>query len=73
LLHDCLRAAAPGSQLNGSAVARIDTAGLQLLVAFIRERRAANQPVDWQSVSAAVRDTASLIGVSAALNLPLVS
>lgn len=73
VLHDCLRSAPPDSRLDGSAVQRIDTAGLQLLVAFSRERGTANLPVEWQSVSAAVSDAAGLVGVMSALNLPTAS
>jgi phospholipid transport system transporter-binding protein len=73
ILHDCLRSAPPDSLLDGSAVQRIDTAGLQLLVAFSQERRMANLPVALQSASAAISDAASLMGLMSALNLPTVS
>jgi len=73
VLHDCLRSAPPDSRLDGSAVQRIDTAGLQLLVAFLHERRTANLPVEWQSVSAELSDAASLVGAMSVLHLPGVS
>ena len=53
--------------LDGGAVERIDTACLQLLVAFIRERRAAEHPVAWHEASAEVINSARLLGLSAEL------
>ena len=73
VLHECLRSAPLGSHLDGSAVQRIDTAGLQVLVAFLHERRSASLPVEWQSVSAALSDAASLVGAMSVLQLPRVS
>jgi len=70
-LHQCLRGAAHELPLDGSAVRRIDTAGVQLLVAFMRERKAANRAVRWQAASSALSQTVLSLGLSAALNLPV--
>jgi anti-anti-sigma regulatory factor len=54
--------------LDGSSVQRIDTASLQLLVAFMRDRRANGLPVEWAGQAPAFRDALSLLGLSAALD-----
>ena len=51
--------------LDFSQVKRCDTAGLQVLVAFIRERREAGRPVQLQGVQDNFVSTASLLGLSA--------
>ncbi len=51
--------------LDLSAVCRIDTAALQVLTAFIRERRAAGRAVECTGVSNALLDTADILGLSA--------
>lgn len=51
--------------LDLSAVRRIDTAGFQLLVSFIRERRAAGRNVQCERASEAFSVTAGLLGLSA--------
>jgi ABC-type transporter Mla MlaB component len=53
--------------VDGGAVERIDTACLQLLAAFVRERRAADRPVAWSNASAELIDNARLLGLSAVL------
>jgi ABC-type transporter Mla MlaB component len=53
--------------LDAGAVERIDTACLQLLAAFFRERRAAQRPVAWSKASAELIDCARLLGLSAVL------
>ena len=40
--------------LDGTAVERIDTAALQLLAAFVRDRRLAGAALQWRAVSPAV-------------------
>jgi phospholipid transport system transporter-binding protein len=51
--------------LDLSDVRRIDTAGLQVLAAFIRERRAAGRAVECQGASEAFLVTADLLGLGA--------
>jgi ABC-type transporter Mla MlaB component len=52
--------------LDVSAVKRCDTAGLQVLVAFVRERREMGQPVELKGATEAFIGPATLIGLSAA-------
>jgi ABC-type transporter Mla MlaB component len=73
---DSLRAAlvdlvAQGRQvtLDAAAVQRIDTACLQLLVAFSCERRAAARPVAWAGVPGSLAERAALLSLSDALGL----
>ena len=54
--------------LDTSAVERVDTATMQLLCAFVRDRTARNQSVVWRGVSQALNDAVRLLGVSALLN-----
>lgn len=61
---------APAVQLDGAAVERVDTAALQLLVAFRREAAARGLPPAWLGVSAAIRDAAGVLGLAQALELP---
>jgi phospholipid transport system transporter-binding protein len=61
---------APAVQIDGAGVERVDTAALQLLVAFRRESAARGQSSAWQGVSAVMRDAASLLGLAQALELP---
>lgn len=53
--------------LDTSAVERIDTATMQLLCAFVRDRSGRNQPVTWLGASQALQDAARLLGVRALL------
>ncbi len=55
--------------LDGSAVEAVDTAGVQLLVAFLREAGARGITVRWRSASPALRDCASRLGLREALQL----
>ena len=48
-------------------VRRIDTASMQLLAAFVRDRGASNRPVRIESASAAFVEAARLLGLSALL------
>lgn len=52
------------------ALERIDTAILQLLYAFVRDRAARNLAVEWLGARPALIDAASLLGVHALLKLP---
>ncbi len=55
--------------LDASAVERVDTATMQLLCAFVRDRSARNQSVVWRGQSQALQDAVRLLGVGALLNL----
>ncbi|HMN44399.1 MAG TPA: STAS domain-containing protein [Povalibacter sp.] len=56
--------------IDASAVERIDTATLQLLYAFVRDRLNSDREVTWQGVPAALTDAARLLGVRDLLCLP---
>jgi len=58
-----------GVILNASEVNNIDTAGLQLLVAFIQYVELKKCAFEWQSPSDAFIEAAKLTGLSAALQL----
>ncbi len=53
-----------------SALRRIDTAGLQLLAAFVRDRRTAGRAVAWRGRAAALDSAAGLLGLYDMLELP---
>jgi ABC-type transporter Mla MlaB component len=55
----------PAVTLDLSAVRRIDTAALQVLTSFIRERRAAGRDVECQGASDAFLATADVLGLRA--------
>jgi ABC-type transporter Mla MlaB component len=55
--------------LDVSAVERVDTATMQLLCAFVRDRGGRNQGVTWRGESAALQDAVRLLGVGALLGL----
>lgn len=55
--------------LDVSAVERVDTATMQLLCAFVRDRSDRNQSVTWRGESAALQDAVRLLGVGALLGL----
>jgi phospholipid transport system transporter-binding protein len=56
-------------QIDASAVERIDTAGLQLLAAFVRDLRTDARLVEWTDCSAALRRAAHSLGLTSALDL----
>jgi ABC-type transporter Mla MlaB component len=56
--------------LDISAVQRIDTAGLQVITTFIRERESHGRKVQWRGAAPAVSTAAELLGLSAVLKLP---
>jgi ABC-type transporter Mla MlaB component len=53
-----------------SAVQRIDTAGLQLLAAFVRDRRTAGRVVAWRGRAPVLDAAAGLLGLRDMLELP---
>ena len=55
--------------IDASNLERIDTAAVQLLCAFVRDRAAASRKVSWAGESATLRDAARLLGVSDMLAL----
>jgi len=52
-----------------SALQCIDTAGLQLLAAFVRDRRAAGRVVEWRGRAAALDAAAGVLGLNGMLEL----
>jgi anti-anti-sigma regulatory factor len=56
--------------LDASAVQRIDTATLQLLVAFAIARRAAGRALRWHSPTTVLVGAAERLGLEGALQLP---
>lgn len=52
------------------AVDRIDTAFIQVLLAFTRTRAAANRSITWQRVSSEVMASVKLLGVQSLLAIP---
>ena len=52
-----------------SALQRIDTAGLQLLAAFVRDRRTAGRVVEWRGSADALAGAAGLLGLTDMLEL----
>ncbi|MGE7136096.1 STAS domain-containing protein [Luteibacter sp. NPDC031894] len=57
-------------ELDGTAVAQVDTAALQVLAAFSRDARAAGLPVAWTGVSDSLRRGVSVLGLDALIELP---
>jgi anti-anti-sigma regulatory factor len=56
--------------LDIASVQRIDTAGIQLVTAFVRERESIGLQVQWRGTGPAFTSAARLLGVAAALSLP---
>ena len=52
------------------ALQRIDTAGLQLLATFVRDRRTAGRAVAWRGRASALEAAAGLLGLNTMLELP---
>jgi anti-anti-sigma regulatory factor len=67
-LRDAL--GAPQIVLDAAAVERVDTAALQLLVAFQRAAKQHARQVRWTGVSAPLEEAASQLGLAEALALP---
>ncbi len=57
--------------IDAGGVQMIDTAGLQLLLAFIRQRQAQNRDCTLLQPSQAFTDTAALLGLTEPLGLPV--
>lgn len=55
--------------IDGGAVERIDTAGLQLLVAFAQREHAAGRRLQWQAASEELRSASARLGLLGALSL----
>jgi ABC-type transporter Mla MlaB component len=55
--------------LDMSGISRIDTAGLQLVLAFVVGMRGEGRSVSYDGVSQAVRESARLAGVGALLGI----
>jgi len=56
--------------LDIASVQRIDTAGIQLIAAFVRERESLGLQVEWRGTAPAFTSAAHLLGVAAVLRLP---
>jgi ABC-type transporter Mla MlaB component len=56
--------------LDIGAVQRIDTAGLQVIATFVRERESHGRQVEWRGQAPALSAAAKLLGLSALLKLP---
>ena len=61
---------APSVEIDGAGVERVDTAALQLLLAFRRAASARGLPASWVGVSETMRDAAGVLGLTQALELP---
>ncbi|HEY4091219.1 MAG TPA: STAS domain-containing protein [Luteibacter sp.] len=57
-------------QLDGTAVAQVDAAALQVLAAFSRDARAASVAVDWVGASDTLRRGVTVLGLNALIELP---
>lgn len=72
-LHRALTAVVGADEpvcIDASAVERIDTATLQLLYAFVRDRITADREVVWQNVTGALSEAARQVGMRDLLCLP---
>jgi ABC-type transporter Mla MlaB component len=56
--------------LDITSLQRIDTAGLQVLTAFVRERAGHGRAVEWQGTAPALTTAAHLLGLTSLLGLP---
>jgi ABC-type transporter Mla MlaB component len=56
--------------LDITAVQRIDTAGLQVITAFVRDRAGHGRKVEWQGTAPALTAAAQLLGLTSLLGLP---
>jgi phospholipid transport system transporter-binding protein len=61
---------APLSTLEAGGVERVDTAALQLLVAFHRDAQTRGTQVAWAGVSAPLQNAAQQLGLTKTLALP---
>lgn len=56
--------------LDISALQRIDTAGLQVIAAFVRDRGVHSRGVEWRGTSPALSKAAQLLGLASVFRLP---
>jgi phospholipid transport system transporter-binding protein len=56
--------------MDVTALRRIDTAALQLLAAFVRDRRTAGLAIQWRGSAPALQTAAALLGLHDMLELP---
>jgi ABC-type transporter Mla MlaB component len=56
--------------LDIHALQRIDTAGLQVITAFVRERASRGRAVEWQGTAPVLATAAQLLGLTSVLRLP---
>jgi ABC-type transporter Mla MlaB component len=56
--------------LDITALQRIDTAGLQVITAFVRDRAGHGRTVEWQGTAPALTTAAQLLGLTSLLRLP---
>ena len=56
--------------LDITALQRIDTAGLQVITAFVRERTGHGRTVEWQGTAPVMTTAAQLLGLTTLLGLP---
>ena len=57
-------------RLEVAALRRIDTAGLQLLATFVRDRRTAGRLTEWRGRAPALDAAADVLGLRGILELP---
>ena len=57
--------------LDVSALQRIDTAGLQVITAFVLERAANGRPTEWQGTAPVLATAAQLLGLTFIFKLPV--
>ena len=71
-LKDDLMGALAANQpvvIDGASVERLHSAAIQVLCAFVRDRRSAGLEVQWGSTSQCLREAAELLGVERMLGL----
>ena len=56
--------------LDIAPLRRIDTAGLQVLAAFVRERESKGRSIEWRGSAPALSTAARLLGLASSLRLP---
>jgi ABC-type transporter Mla MlaB component len=56
--------------LDITALQRIDTAGMQVITAFVRERAHHGRAVEWQGTAPVLATAARLLGLTSLLKLP---
>ncbi len=56
--------------LDAKELQRIDTAGMQVIVAFVRERNASGRQVEWRNTPPTLLSAARLLGLGTLLGLP---